>query len=72
MAKDAAPGVSFHDFSAGGQTGGPIREKDWAATPLGPKDSWPGNLTNYLSSSVTSDGQSGSARCSATIDRAPI
>jgi hypothetical protein len=26
-----------------------VRRKDWAATPLGPRDSWRRSLNNYLS-----------------------
>ena len=45
----AREGVSFHDFSAGGQCGDLIRRKDWGATALGPFDAWPRSLKNYLS-----------------------
>jgi signal transduction histidine kinase len=45
----AREGVSFHDFSAGGQCGPLIRQKDWSATALGPLDQWPRSLKNYLS-----------------------
>jgi signal transduction histidine kinase len=43
------PGVSFHDFSAGRETGRLIRAKDWSTTSLGPRSSWPRSLTNSLS-----------------------
>lgn len=43
------PGVSFHDLSSGGKVGDLIRRKDWASTPLGPRDSWPRSLHNHLS-----------------------
>ncbi len=49
MSRGDAPGVSFHDFSAGGQVGGLIRDKDWSATRLGPRQAWPRSLSNYLS-----------------------
>src|SRR5690349_23690195 len=49
MSRGGAPGVSFHDFSAGGQVGGLIRDKDWSDTPLGPLQAWPRSLSNYLS-----------------------
>jgi signal transduction histidine kinase len=49
MARDDSPGVSIVDLSAGGETGRLIRDKDWAATALGPRDSWPRSLHNYLS-----------------------
>ncbi|MBI3530262.1 MAG: response regulator [Betaproteobacteria bacterium] len=47
--EDNVPGVSFHEFSAGGETGQLIRGKDWSATSLGPINSWPRSLRNYLS-----------------------
>jgi signal transduction histidine kinase len=47
--EDNIPGVSFHQFSAGGETGQLIRAKDWSATSLGPINSWPRSLRNYLS-----------------------
>ncbi len=43
-----APGVSFHDYSAGGETGRLIREKDWSAHPLGPMHSWSRSLSNHV------------------------
>jgi PAS fold len=49
MARDESPGVSFSDLSAGGETGRLIRDKDWAATALGPRQSWPRSLRNHLS-----------------------
>lgn len=49
MARAGVDGVAFHDLSAGGQVGALIREKDWSATPLGPRDSWPRSLRNYVS-----------------------
>jgi PAS fold len=49
MARDESPGVSFSDLSAGGETGRLIRDKDWAATALGPRESWPRSLRNHLS-----------------------
>ena len=49
MPPDAPPGVSFLDLSAGGDAGSRIRAKDWAATALGPRDSWPRSLHNHLS-----------------------
>jgi signal transduction histidine kinase len=49
MATDDAPGVSFHEFSAGGRTGDLIRGKDWSSTPLGPMAAWPRSLRNHLS-----------------------
>jgi signal transduction histidine kinase len=41
--------VSFHDYSTGRETGHLIRAKDWTATSLGPRASWPRSLTNSLS-----------------------
>jgi hypothetical protein len=49
MARDDSPSVSFLDLSAGGETGRLIRDKDWAATALGPRVSWPRSLHNHLS-----------------------
>jgi signal transduction histidine kinase len=49
MARDDSPGVSFFDLSSGGATGRLIRDKDWAATALGPRPSWPRSLHNHLS-----------------------
>jgi signal transduction histidine kinase len=49
MATQGIPGVAFHDFSAGGQAGALIREKDWSVTALGPRHTWPRSLQNYLS-----------------------
>src|SRR5689334_15951262 len=49
MPDDRVVGVSFHEASGGGQTGRLIRERDWSATRLGPRDSWSRSLTNYLS-----------------------
>ncbi|MDR3588652.1 MAG: GAF domain-containing protein [Negativicutes bacterium] len=41
-------GVTFHDFSDGGETGRLIRQKDWSLTSLGPIDTWPRSLRTYL------------------------
>ncbi len=49
MANEGGPGISFHALGAGGRVGELIREKDWSPTPLGPRDSWPRCLNNYLS-----------------------
>lgn len=49
MADDRSSGVSFNAPSRGGQTGRLIREKDWSATRLGPRDRWSRALNNYLS-----------------------
>jgi signal transduction histidine kinase len=48
-ARDDSPGVSFFDLSSGGATGRLVRDKDWAATALGPRQSWPRSLHNHLS-----------------------
>jgi signal transduction histidine kinase len=48
MASDGADGVAFRNLTAGGQVGALIRAKDWSATPLGPRSSWPRSLDNYL------------------------
>jgi signal transduction histidine kinase len=41
-------GVSFHDFSGGGELGRLFQEKDWSRTPLGPLEAWPRSLKNYV------------------------
>ncbi|WP_378956798.1 GAF domain-containing protein [Pelosinus sp. sgz500959] len=48
VASTLPPGVNFHDLSGGGETGRLILAKNWSNTALGPIDSWPKILKNYL------------------------
>ena len=46
MPNSTEPRLSF--LKGGGELGALIREKDWAATPLGPIDHWPQSLKTSL------------------------
>jgi signal transduction histidine kinase len=49
MANSDPPGVFFHAPSGDGELARSIRERDWTATALGARDSWPRSLHHYLS-----------------------
>ncbi len=49
MSSEGAPGVSFHQLSAGGDVGALFDAKDWAQTSLGARAQWQRSLTNHLS-----------------------
>ena len=47
MPRGARSPVAYR-LEGGGEVGALIREKDWAATPLGPRDRWPQSLRTAL------------------------
>ena len=49
MAEHATSGVFFSAPSDDGDAARLIRERDWAATPIGPRDAWPPSLQRYVS-----------------------